>query len=78
MKNDIKFEEALERLEEAVRMLESGDMSLDDSLVTFEKAVSLVKVCNEKLEKAEQRVRILTESPDGSVSDAPFDVNDET
>ncbi len=77
MKKDIKFEEALEKLEDAVRRLESGNMSLDDSLVTFEEAVKLVKICNEKLEGAEQRVRILTESADGCVSDAPFDVGNE-
>ena len=77
MKNDIKFEEALEKLEESVKMLESGNMSLDESLVVFEKAISLVKICNEKLENAEQRVRVLTEAKDGSVSDAPFDVDDE-
>ena len=77
MKKDIKFEEALEKLEEQVRRLESGDLSLDDSLVVFEEAIGLVKICNEKLEKAEQRVKILTESEDGTVSDAPFDVNNE-
>ena len=77
MKKDIKFEEALEKLEEQVRLLESGDVSLDDSLLAFEKAVGLVKICNEKLENAEQKVRILTESIDGTVSDAPFDIDDE-
>ena len=78
MKNDVKFEEALEKLENSVKRLESGNMSLEDSLAEFEEAVKLVKVCNEKLELAEQKVRILTEASDGSVSDAPFDVSDET
>ena len=78
MKNDIKFEEALEKLENSVKRLESGNMSLEDSLLEFEEAVKLVKICNEKLELAEQKVRILTEAGDGSVSDAPFDVGDET
>ena len=78
MKKDIKFEEALEKLEESVKRLEGGNMSLDESLLAFEEAVKLVKICNEKLESAEQRVRILTESSDGAVSDAPFAVSDET
>ena len=77
MKKDIKFEEAFEKLEDSVRRLESGNMSLDDSLIAFEEAVKLVKICNEKLENAEQRVKILTESADGTVSDAPFVVGDE-
>lgn len=72
MKNNIKFEEALSLLEEKVRLLESGNMSLDESLAAYEEAISLVRLCNEKLESAEAKVRILTESADGSVTDAPF------
>ena len=54
-------------------------MSIEDSLVSYEKAIGLVKVCNEYLSDAEGRVRILTQRADGSVSDAPFDgIGDET
>ena len=67
------FESAMAKLEEAVSSLEGGNMSLDESLATFEKAVGLVKICNEKLECAERRVRILTEGKDGTVTDEPFD-----
>ena len=74
-KKDMKFEEALDRLEECVKKLESPDLGLDESIKTFEEAVRLVKICNEKLDKAEAKVRILTESDDGSVSDAPFGVD---
>lgn len=78
-KADINFEEALSGLEERIRMLESSKLSLDDSLKVFEEAVSLVKICNKKLEMAENRVRVLTESPDGTVTDKPFGVtSDET
>ena len=75
-KKEIKFEEALTRLEDSVRRLESSELTLDESLSVFEEAVALLKVCNKKLETAEQRVRILTEGADGSVSDAPFAVSD--
>ena len=78
MKKEMKFEEALLLLEEKVRLLESGNMSLDDSLSAFEEAIGLVKLCNERLETAEARVRILTESSDGTVTDLPFDTTDET
>ena len=44
-----KFEAALEELEQVVEQLESGDLSLEDSLAAFEKGVGLVKLCNEKL-----------------------------
>lgn len=74
---DIKFEEAMQKLESEVRKLESGNMTLDQSIESFEEAVKLVKICNEKLESAERRVRILTESSDGSITDLPFDSEDE-
>ena len=76
MKN-IDFESAITKLEGEVRRLESGNMSLDESISAFEEAVKLVKICNEKLECAERRVRILTEGVDGVVTDMPFDNVDE-
>ena len=79
MSNEIKFEEMLESLEAEVKKLESGNMSLDESLASFEKAIGLVKLCNERLETAERRVRLLVESSDLTVSDKEFDISvDET
>ena len=77
MKN-MNFEEAMAKLENEVKKLEGGNMTLDESVATYEEAVKLVRVCNEKLENVERRVRILTESSDGSITDMPFDVDDET
>lgn len=76
MKN-MSFEEAITKLEGQVKKLESGSMTLDESISSFEEAVKLIRVCNERLENAERRVRILTESADGSITDLPFDLNDE-
>ena len=73
----INFEKAMEDLELSVKRLEAGNMSLDDSLLEFEKAIKLVKLCNERLECAEQRVRILTSELDGTVTDLPFVENNE-
>ncbi len=75
---DINFEEAMAKLEGEVKKLESGNMTLDESISVFEEAVKLIRACNEKLENAERRIRILTESRDGSITDLPFDVDDET
>jgi exodeoxyribonuclease VII small subunit len=73
VKKNIKFEEALENLEACLKKLETADISLDDSIKTFEEAVMLVKICNDKLDSAERKVRILTEGKDGAVTDMPFD-----
>ena len=74
---DINFEEAIKKLESEVKRLESGNMSLDESIDAFESAIKLVKICNDKLENAERKVRILTENADGTVSDMPYDIDDE-
>ena len=52
-------------------------MSLEDSIKSFEESVKLVRTCNEILDSAERRVRILVEAEDGTVSDAPFGEIDE-
>lgn len=70
-KKNITFEEAVKRLEEIVRMLEGGTAPLDESLTLFEEGVSLVKFCNEKLDGAEQKVKMLTFTPDGE-AEVPF------
>lgn len=61
------FEAAMARLEEIVRMLESGNAPLDISLGLFEEGVALVKLCNAKLDTAEQKVKILTDSGNGTL-----------
>lgn len=57
--DNITFEDALKRLEEIVRLLENGDSPLDASLGLYEEAVALVKVCNTKLDAAQQKVTML-------------------
>ena len=60
-----KFEVALEELESVVEQLESGDLSLEDSLAAFEKGVNLVKYCNQKLNEVEKKVEVLVKDKDG-------------
>jgi len=72
MKNKRSFEEALSSLENIVNKMDAGELSLDESLACFEEAIKLVKYCNAELDNAEQKVRILTKSCDGSISDKPF------
>ena len=64
------FEVAIARLEEIVRALESGSAPLDKSLALFEEGVALVKLCNSRLDNAEQKVKILTTAPDGTLTEA--------
>ncbi len=61
---ELKFEEAIERLEKIVSTLEGGKCDLDESLTLFEEGVSLVKLCSAKLDAASEKVKILTVGKD--------------
>ncbi|MBP3368034.1 MAG: exodeoxyribonuclease VII small subunit [Clostridia bacterium] len=69
-RENMTFETAIARLEEIVRMLEGGSAPLDTSLALFEEGVALVKLCNQRLDTAEQRVRILTLGEGGELVEA--------
>lgn len=53
---NLSFEESLDKLEEIVNKLESGDVPLDDAIDEFNKAMQLVKICNKKLATAEESI----------------------
>ncbi len=60
--NELSFEEAMSELQKIVADLENGTAPLDKSLELFERGVALVRLCNDKLDKAEQKVKMLTEN----------------
>ncbi|HEY3304651.1 MAG TPA: exodeoxyribonuclease VII small subunit [Candidatus Binatia bacterium] len=62
-----KFEEAIEELEKVVERLESGELSLEDSLAAFEEGVGLVKFCNQKLTEVEKKIELLVKDKDGKL-----------
>lgn len=62
-----KFEEALAELEKIVERLESGELSLEDSLAAFEEGVRLVKHCNQKLTEVERRIELLVKDKEGKL-----------
>ena len=68
---EINFEKALEELESIVEDLESGDLSLENSLKSFEKGIKLARQCQEKLSKAELQVQKLIEE-DGELKTTPL------
>jgi exodeoxyribonuclease VII small subunit len=68
-----KFEAALEDLELVVEQLETGDLSLEDSLEAFEKGVGLVKYCNQKLDEVEKKVELLVKDKEGKLQLKAFE-----
>lgn len=56
----VDFEQALAELEALVERMESGELSLEDSLKSFERGIALTRQCQQALTAAEQKVEILT------------------
>ncbi len=68
------FETSLAELQSLVERLESGELSLEDSLGAFEQGIRLTRDCQTALAQAEQKVQILLER-DGELQEAPFDAD---
>ncbi len=71
-KNDFNFEEKLRELEQLVTRMEDGNLGLEESLEAFENGVKLVRDCQQALEAAEQKVKVLT-SAEGDTEDLKLD-----
>ena len=65
----LTFEDALARLEEIVRKMEQGEVTLDASLALFEEGTALSRHCARKLDEAEQRITVLVAGEDGVEED---------
>ncbi len=66
------FEHSLDELEQLVAKMEGGELSLDESLASFERGVKLYRHCQQSLEQAELRVRLLLD-PEAPDSAEPFE-----
>lgn len=71
-KTAVDFEQSLGSLQALVERLESGDLSLEESLAAFEQGVALTRDCQQALSQAEQKVQQLMES-NGELRTEPFD-----
>src|SRR5437773_10606769 len=59
------FEGAMDRLEKIVEQMESGKLPLEDLIVRYEEGMNLVKICQERLAKAEQKIEIIARNSTG-------------
>lgn len=64
-KTDMPYEQAAMELESVVNLLESGDMTLEESIKMFERGVGLVRLCNKKLDDIEKSITLIIEGKDG-------------
>ena len=71
-KKEIAFEKALEELQGVVNALEAGKVGLDESLGLYERGMELVRLCNARLDEAEQRVLAVQKNEQGEAVTVPF------
>ena len=70
-----QFEQSLDELEQLVAKMEGGELSLDESLRSFERGIALFRNCQNALEQAELRVKLLLD-PNDPDSTQPFDTDE--
>ena len=74
---NLTYEESMKELEQVVKDLESGELTLDESIKKFEKGMKLSKYCSSLLEDAEKKITVLIEKEDGEVVMEPLEITEE-
>jgi len=73
LKGSEKFEDQLENLESIVTQIDSGELSLEQSIDAFERGVGLVRSLNHKLDEVERRVEVLMRNASGELRSSPYE-----
>ncbi len=75
-KKSYPFEESLEKLEQLVERMEEGELTLEESLKSFEDGMKLTRECQQALVQAEQKVKLLIEQ-NGQVTEMDFEEDED-
>ena len=73
----VSFEDALKKLEEAVRKLEDGSVGLEEALKIFEDGIQWSRQCHQRLAEAEKKVELLLKTDKEEMTQVAFDLDDE-
>jgi len=68
-----KFEEEVRDLEAIVSQIDSGELSLEESISAFERGVAVIKSLNQKLDEVERKVELLTRNTEGRLQTSSLD-----
>ena len=74
---ELNFEGAMDRLEKIVEQMESGKLPLEDLIVRYEEGTNLVKICQERLANAEQKIEIIARNSAGKPVVKEFEATQE-
>ncbi|MFA6384481.1 MAG: exodeoxyribonuclease VII small subunit [Candidatus Omnitrophota bacterium] len=75
---EIKFEEALKKLEKIVEELEQGDLSLDEALKKYQDGIELSRLCSARLENAKKKIDVLAKNKKGDFELKPLEEETDT
>ena len=70
---EIKFEEALKKLEKIVTELEKGELSLDEALKKYQEGIELSRACSQRLDNAKKKIDLLVKNKKGEFELKPLD-----
>ena len=70
---EMKFEDAMKKLERIVQELEDGNLGLEESLKRYQEGIGLSQFCTKKLNEAQKTVQVLSKKGTGKLEAAPFD-----
>ncbi|TDT61939.1 exodeoxyribonuclease VII small subunit [Fonticella tunisiensis] len=71
-KKNMKFEEAIQRLEEIVNVIEDDSLSLEESIKIFQEGMELAAICNKKLDEAERRISVIMKGENNNLTEEDF------
>ena len=72
MEKEIKYEDAIKKLEEITKKLEAGRLPLEEALTCFAEGVNLIKICKTKLDGAKEKVAIISKDLEGNELETDF------
>lgn len=70
---ELKFEDAMKKLEKIVDDLEQGDLTLDEALKKYQEGIELSRACNQRLENAKKKIEVLVKNKKGDFEIKPLD-----
>lgn len=73
-KSEVSFEDNIKELENIVRVLEGGEISLDEMLELFSEGIKRTRECTDQLKKAEQKITVMMKNSDGEMQEEVFEV----
>ncbi len=73
LQNNDSFETAIKKLEEITNLLDEGSLTLDHTLTLYEEGIRIYQFCNQKLDKAEQKINVVLDENDLSPQSISLD-----